>query len=252
MQRRHCLLFGCGLLFAHLVALIATGSSPARCATVVIPATRDNTLFEDPLGQLSSGAGPSVFAGNNSTQTTRRALVYFDLVLAVPAGATIDSVKLELYVSNAPNDVPQIFSVHRVLADWGEGSSVSSGGGGAPATAGDATWLHRFYPTSFWATVGGDFDPVSHASSTVGGVGFYAWRGDLLTSDVRAWWDAPSENFGWLIAGNEVGASTVRRFESRETPLAEQRPRLVVHYSPAISASSTTWGRMKGLYHSGP
>jgi hypothetical protein len=248
MSTRRCALAASFIAFA----LLTTENISARCDTVVITATRDNTLFEDSLGALSSGAGPSVFAGNNSTQTTRRALVYFDLIGDVPAGAAIDSIELHLYVSNAPNDVPQIFSVHRVLADWGEGSSVSSGGGGAPATAGDATWLHRFYPTSFWTSVGGDFDPVSHSSSIVGRVGFYAWSGDLLTSDVRTWWDAPSENFGWLIAGNEDGASTVRRFESRETPLAEQRPRLVVHYSPATSASSTTWGRMKGLYHSGP
>jgi hypothetical protein len=229
-------------------AWVATQISSVVADTAIVTATRDNTLFESPTGALSSGAGPAIFAGNNSTPLIRRALVYFQLAGALPAGAVIDSVELQLYVSSAPNDVPQIAAVHRVLAEWGEGSSVSVGGGGAPATSGDATWLHRFYPNSFWTNTGGDFDPVAHASATIGGVGFYTWDDDLLTSDVRAWWNAPSSNFGWLIVGNESGASTVRRFESRETAVVEQRPWLVVHYSLPTQVAPVTWGRVKDLY----
>ncbi|HEU4928796.1 MAG TPA: DNRLRE domain-containing protein, partial [Candidatus Krumholzibacteria bacterium] len=206
--------------------MVAVESDLASGGTVVITSSRDNTLFEDPLGALSSGAGPSIFAGNNSTQNIRRALVYFDVAAAVPAGVVIDSVELQLYVSSAPNDVPQVVTIHPVLADWGEGSSVSVGGSGAPATVNDATWLHRFYPASFWTSAGGDFDPVSHGSTSVGGIGSYAWNDELLTSDVRAWYEALANNFGWLVAGNESGASTVRRFESHETADPDQRPRL--------------------------
>ena len=238
------------LLVAIAFAMLATESSSVLGDTAVVTSSRDNTLFEDPLGALSSGSGPSIFAGSNSARNARRALVYFDLTNVLPAGAAIDSVELHLYVSSAPNDVPQIFSVHRVLADWGEGSSVSTGGGGAPATAGDATWLHTFYPTSFWSSAGGDFDPTSHATATVGGVGSYAWNDELVTSDVRAWFESPSDNRGWLIAGNETAASTVRRFESRETANPEQRPHLVIHYSPAVSASAASWGHVKSLYRS--
>jgi hypothetical protein len=233
-------------------ALLATQIDAVRGDTAVITAARDNTLFEDIQGMLSNGAGPSIFAGNNSAQNTRRALVHFELAGAVPAGAAIDSVELHLYVSNAPSETPRIFSVHRALADWGEGSSVSSGGSGAAATAGDATWLHRFYPNSFWASAGGDFDPIPRASTEVGGLGFYSWGGELLTSDVRAWWHSPSGNLGWLIAGDETAASTARRFESREASVPEQRPRLVVHYSMPIPVSPSTWGRIKSLYPSQP
>ena len=230
-------------------ALLATGNGLVPAGTVDIPCARDNTLFQDPLGSLSSGAGPAVFAGNNSLQVTRRALLYFDIAASVPGNAVIDSVVLRLYVSSAPNNVPQIFSVHRVWDDWGEGISVSTGGGGAPATAGDATWLHRFYPASFWSGAGGDFDPLSHATVSISGVGFYEWRADLLTSDVHEWLESPSSNFGWLIAAdNEVDASTVRRFESRETAVDGQRPRLVVYYSLPTPVMPATWGRVKALY----
>jgi hypothetical protein len=229
-------------------AWVVTQISSAVADTAIVTATRDNTLFESPTGALSSGAGPAIFAGNNSTPLIRRALVYFHLAGALPAGAVIDSVELQLYVSSAPNEVPQIASVHRALAEWGEGSSVSVGGGGAPATSGDATWLHRFYPNSLWTNTGGDFDPIAHASATIGGIGFYTWDGDLLTFDVRAWWNAPASNFGWLIVGNESGAATVRRFESRETALEEQRPRLIVYYSLPTPVAPSTWGRVKNLY----
>lgn len=229
-------------------AALAANANLATAETVVIPSSRDNTLFQDPLGALSSGAGPSIFAGNNSTGNTRRALVYFDVAAVLPAGAAIDSVELHLYVSSAPNAVPQVFTVHQVLADWGEGSSVSVGGSGAPTTLNDATWLHRFYPATLWVNAGGDFDAFAHASANVGGVGEWIWTGDALTSDVRAWDDSPANNFGWLIAGDESAPSTVRRFESRETGNPDQRPRLIVHYSLTVPVLPASWGQIKSLY----
>jgi len=231
-----------------LFAILAGKGHLASAETVVITAGRDNTLFEDPLGGLSSGAGPSIFAGNNSTRNIRRALVYFDVAGAVPAGSAIDSVELHLYVSSAPNDAPQVFTIHHVLISWGEGTSVSVGGSGAPATLNDATWLHRFYPATLWANAGGDFDWVALASVHVGGVGEWVWTGDPLTSDVRAWYDSPANNLGWLVAGDESAASTVRRFESRETANPDQRPRLIVHYSLTVPVLPASWGRIKNLY----
>ncbi len=235
-------------ILAASFVLLVTVNDRARAETIVIPSSRDNTLFQDPLGALSSGAGPSIFAGNNGTGSIRRALVHFDVAGAVPAGAAIDSVELHLYVSSAPNDVPQVFTIHHVLASWGEGTSVSVGGSGAPATLNDATWLHCFYPATLWANAGGDFDPNALASANVGGVGEWVWTGDPLTSDVRAWYDSPANNLGWLVAGDESAASTVRRFESRETANPDQRPRLVVHYSPTVPVLPASWGRIKNLY----
>ncbi|MHC4093483.1 MAG: hypothetical protein ACYSVY_24955, partial [Planctomycetota bacterium] len=63
----------------------------------------------------------------------------------------------------------QIHSLHRVLADWGEGESSGSGGTGAPTEPGDATWIHRFYPDVFWASPGGDFEAAVSSSQSIGG-----------------------------------------------------------------------------------
>ena len=82
---------------------------------------------------------------------------------------------------------------------------ASPGGAGAQAEAGDATWLHTFYNTSFWTTPGGDFSPTLSATTTVSTVNTtYTWSGSGLLADVQAWVSNPASNFGWVIRGNEI------------------------------------------------
>jgi hypothetical protein len=101
------------------------------------------------------------------------------------------------------------------LKDWGEASSNFQGGRGAPATEGDATWIHRFYKTQFWTHLGGDFSPTASAIQTVGDVGSYTWGSTPeMVADVQAWLDSPTENFGWLPLGNETAPRTVKGFAS--------------------------------------
>ena len=83
-------------------------------------------------------------------------------------------------------------SLHRSLADWGEGASNATGQEGLGATSefGDATWLHTSVPSSFWSQPGGDFDPDSSATQQVGAVGTYAWSSPGMTADVQKWVDS--------------------------------------------------------------
>jgi hypothetical protein len=229
-----------------LVTLMLAAVVTARADVITLPAARDNTLFLDPDGLLSSGAGAGIFAGNNSVSNTRRAVVFFDVVAALPALAVVDSVELRLNVNSAPNTDPQVIAVHRALAIWGEGTSISSGGAGAASTTGDATWLHRFYPDTFWTTAGGDFDPTPSAVTIVGPLGPHVWKSATLTQDVAQWLATPAQNFGWLIQGPESAPSTVRRFDSRET---DTGPQLLIYFTPIPGPiEPTTWGRVKALY----
>ncbi len=233
-------------LMSFVVA--AAASSIASAGIVTIPPARDNTLFQDADGDTSNGAGPAVFAGNNGQNLTRRGLVAFDVAGQVPAGSAIDSAVLVLQVSSAPDAVPRQFTLHRVLDDWGEGQSYSAGGSGAPATPGDATWLHTFYPGLFWVHVGGDFDPTVSASAAVGDVGAYRWTGPGMADDVQMWLDQPGADFGWLIQGEETGPRTVRRFDSRESDLPDHRPALTIYFSTAVETRSTSWGSLKSRF----
>jgi hypothetical protein len=223
--------------------------TPASAEIITLQPLRDNTLFSDPAGALSSGAGPHLFVGNNSVSNTRRGVIAFDIASGVPAGASIDSVTLRLFVSSAPNETPQRVTLHRLLSEWGEGTSVSSGGAGAPSADDDATWLHTFYPNRFWSTAGGDFTATESAESYVGSNGRHVWSSAAMVADVQHWLDTPEEDFGWLIMGNESTPATVRRFDSRESNTDDNRPTLVIHYTPVPSAvEALTWGAYKARY----
>ena len=65
---------------------------------------------------------------------------------------------LSMNTSMTALDSARIIELHKLLADWGEGTSQATGeeGQGAPATPNDATWRHRFFDTIFWTNEGGD------------------------------------------------------------------------------------------------
>ena len=236
--------------FVGLALGLAMGAmivTSAAADVLTLEATRDNTLFEDAQGDTSNGSGPSLFAGRNSQGRARRALLAFDVRSALPAGAMIESVTLRLHLSNSSDPLPRAVHIHRALADWGEGASSSAGGGGAPAQGGDATWLHTYFPGSFWNSPGGDYVPAPSASTTVAGTGDWAWGDAQLTADVQSW-VAEGGNYGWVVIGDESLPGTARRFDSRELATAAQRPRMEIHYSMVTRASPRTWGGLKYGY----
>lgn len=212
---------------------------PAACAahadTVTLVASRDNTLYEQVGGGLSNGAGEYIFAGTTATTNLRRrALLHFDVHAAVPAGSTVTGVALQLNMSRTISNA-QAVSLHRVTADWGEGTSdaLLEEGGGAAATVGDATWEHRFYDTATWAAMGGDFDPTPRATVAVVGLGPYTWGSTLeMVADAQAWLNSPASNFGWVVIGNESITGSAKRFDSRENAAPANRPRLTIEFTP--------------------
>jgi len=226
-----------------LAALMAARPAAAVAVTIAIPASKDNTLYFDPTGSLSNGAGQLFFAGRTSTFTNavRRAVIAFDIAGNVPAGSTIDSVSLRLHVTRVPLPVTNTtVTLHRVLADWGEGESAPefNEGGGAPATPGDATWVHRFYDTVFWTTQGGDYFSTSSASATVAGVAFYTWGPTSgMRSDVQGWLNNPAASFGWLLRGAEATLESARGYDSRDAITVANRPVLTITYTAPVASA---------------
>ena len=233
--------------------LLLAFAMPAFADTVTIPCTRDNTLYENTTGSVSNGAGPTMFVGRNASASNfrRRALIRFDVAGAVPPGSTITGATLILSMSQAASPGNQLVELHRALADWGEGTSNAgaAGGSGAASTAGDATWLHRFFNGTAWTSAGGDFDAVMSAFQSVGLEDEYSWSGPGVVSDAQAWLDAPSSNFGWLLLGNETIIQSVKRFDTREALAESARPRLELEFTPlGTPALTTSWGRIRASY----
>jgi len=228
-------------LLASAIALVVSlaGFGSASANIINIMPSKDNTLYEyDPAeGDHSNGAGFHFFAGENAMGELRRGVLAFDIAGTIPAGSTITAVSLSMNMSMTPTGAVTV-DLHKLLADWGEGTSHApmGEGDGAPATPNDATWRHRFFDSVFWTTQGGDFSPTVSASQSVAGIGQYTWSSTQMVADVQSWLDNPGSNFGWLVLGDETGGATAKRFDTRESA---SPPVLTIQYTGAPRARPT-------------
>jgi FtsP/CotA-like multicopper oxidase with cupredoxin domain len=228
-----------------MLAVVLGGAIPrlAIADTVNINPSKDNTLYEYVAadGDQSNALGNHFFTGETAMGELRRGVIAFDIAGNVPSGSTITGATLTLNMSRTPSNTARTTELHKLLADWGEGTSQASGeeGTGAPATTNDATWRHRFFNTVFWTTQGGDFSGTASASQLVGAVGVYSWSSPQMTADVQSWLDNPPTNFGWLVLGDESGIATAKRFDTRESA---SPPVLTIQYTtgtPTPTPSTT-------------
>ena len=235
------------LLALLVFCLTVSGSGMLSAAeSVVLEPVLDNTLYETPMDtelqqfEFSNGEGWFLFMGLTGLDAgfrIRRTVLKFDIAGALPAGAQILTASLMLYQSRAaPGAPPAEFGMYRALQEWGEGASDAIGaeGQGTPALAGDATWHHRIWPDVPWDTAGGHFVAEASSVTTIGtNLGDYVWpcTGPLL-DDLRLWQQDPAQNFGWVILGSEEFGQSAHRFNSRQHPTPELRPRLTVRYLP--------------------
>lgn len=226
-------------------------------ATINLAPIADNTLYEDPAGLLSNGAGQHFYVGDTlqNSNDVRRGAIKFDLS-AVPPGSIITSATLALHVSMTISGAEAI-DLHRVLKDWGEGTSNAATGGagrgegdGVQATPNDVTWLYTFFNTQRWNTPGGDFVATASSTTSVGGVGSYQWTGAGLIADVQQWVNNPATDFGWIVTGNETAKPTAKQFDTKENATAGNRPVLTIVYTPPVPDLTIAKSHV-GTFHPG-
>lgn len=230
--------------------LVLAGSNPdSLCAeTVMLHPIADTTLIEVAKDSNLGGAG-FFNAGFTGVSTRNRGLVQFALGEAIPAGSIITGATLTFDIVRQPSvDMDQdLFALHRMLVSWGEGDKTPNPEGnpgfGSPATAGDATWNHRFFGVTPWATPGGqagiDFALTPTAIVPVYGIADPVLiESDLaLVADVQFWLNNPDQNFGWIFkAESEAIRKSARSFASRED--ASGGPTLVIEFTPVPEPSA--------------
>jgi hypothetical protein len=218
--------------------MFAVATMPCMVAladSISLGSAADATLIQEPTGEYALGVAYNVYAGrigDNGGATIRRGLMRFNFS-AIPAGSTITSVTLRLYMSQTQSG-SQSVGLHRCSLAWTEGTAFAFGGAGTNAGIGDSTWNYQVYPTVPWPTPGGAFAATASATKAVSAVGFYSWSSTAaLVADVQSWVNNPASNHGWVLKGNEAASTTVKRFESREA--AANQPLLVVNYLPPSS-----------------
>ena len=180
---------------------------PATTA-VTITANRDNSIYQE--NENSNGAGSWIFSGataSGNNGALRRAMLGFSFS-AIPAGATAASASLSLRMDRTVAPAYD-FSLHRMLANWGEGTANADGleGIGATAGANDTTWTKPFAgQVGVWTEPGGDFSTLRSATTTVAAEAAYVWTSPQLAYDVNAWLASPSSNFGWMLKADVESA----------------------------------------------
>lgn len=222
----------------HALAIVVSAAalgSGAAADTATFNPVADGTLISSTDGaQYAIGASFNFFCGRvgtNGEGTLRRGLLRFDLS-SIPAGSTITSVTLRVYMTQS-NSASHNHTLHRMTSSWGEGASFAFGGGGTLPEANDATWKYRFWPNQQWNTPGGDFVATASATKSINGVGYWTFATNAsLVADVQGWVNAPGTNFGWAMRGNENVLETAKKFESRESADVAKRPLLTVNYTP--------------------
>jgi hypothetical protein len=226
-------------LAISLLSVLAVAPAAAD-VTVTLNPDKDNTLCQ--YGDSSNALG-DIYAGRTGqadTDSRRRGAIHFNVAGSVPAGATITSAKLRLYLNQASDANSHTLSLRKASASWGEGTSFFAGGRCAAKTTNDASWTYRFYSATTWTSTGGDFSGTSTQTCSVGStLQYYEWlSSSAMIADVQGWLTTSSTNYGWVVLGNEAQSATARRFTSREGT-STQLPQLVITYTTgALRASS--------------
>ncbi|MEM7585936.1 MAG: DNRLRE domain-containing protein, partial [Acidobacteriota bacterium] len=154
----------------------------------------------------------------------QRVLLRFDLC-DVPAGATVISATLRLYVSDEDDGEDLVVGVHRLTRGWAEGDGDDDYG---------ADWEHHDDPGS-WDSQGGDYDPVAFGWFTPDDDGEYY---DVdLTQLVQLWADGTYANEGVILVAEGDDDEGEARIGSRENPGRE--PLLEIRYAGGNPASVT-------------
>jgi hypothetical protein len=221
------------------IALYAVLATTASADIVTLTPSSHNTLVQVPLTssqQLANGLGDYFVGRTNQdgqgppTISMRRGLISFDIAGNIPAGAIITGVTLTMWDVMGLNG-PQEVDLHKALASWGQGTSFFNGGVGGPATQNDATWFYRFYNATNpnlstpWSSTGGDFSSTvsgsaiitNHTSNVDQAFSWLSTTNPLMIADVQSWLNQPSNNFGWLLQGNEASGQTAKRFSGSST-----------------------------------
>jgi hypothetical protein len=236
-------------LLLPILWLISVGSSPA--AQIVLLPSADTSLWQRGTNHNLGGSDllPVGTTGSDGGGKRGRPLLKFDVAAALPSNAVIESASFYFRVVIAPMEggVTSTMEAFPVLFDWGEGNKTYTDpqrpmNSTQPATAGEATWLHRFHgdESQRWQEPGGalfdqDFSEDPSFSAFLQADAGRDYNRPLTASGLdvlRQWLTNPASNFGWVLISQREGTLfTGRQIASREFATPEFRPRLTINYS---------------------
>lgn len=226
----HC--FRCSFITVILFVVQYISGSYASSQTVIqlrgAEHTQDTTIFSvNTIG--NSGAADGIRAGKNGQGENRRILIRFD-VSAIPTQAMIVDTTLEMFVTDIPGNTAGMttHSLHRVLQDWVEGTGTNMNG---ETVSGAVTWNAAKEGIEAWHSPGGTYEIAVSAQAVVPSVlqAAAVWSDVRMIADVQDWINGTTENYGWIIIGDESAARSVRGYASSE--IADLAPVLHIAFN---------------------
>ncbi|MBD3319217.1 DNRLRE domain-containing protein [Candidatus Woesearchaeota archaeon] len=205
----------------YTIAVNAT--DPAFGENFVGSADTRDAWFRGGNVNQNRGTVSNLRVGRTTGVNNIRTAIAFNLS-SIPDVAIVNNALLELYFYNIPasdSTAAQNMAVHRIQQspprDWQETL---------------VTW-NTYDGTNSWTSAGGDFnatatDVVSISSADLNS--FIAWN---VTTDVQAFVQNSSLNFGWILKDNTESTNSIRRdFYSKEySGNTSLLPRLTVNYT---------------------
>lgn len=191
--------------FFGIAILIFAVSANAQSGTATVAA--DATIYEEQPND-NAGADAEYCIGNQETiETTRRALVRFDLP-AIPAGSVITRVVYDFTQNRVRQfcvECAATLVMRRITESWAEGSGSGSVGGGGPCGGGaevaGVNWNNRPAVGGISATA-----PLPDTEQTPTAITIDTDIGednDQLIADIQGWVDGTFQNFGWRMQVSE-------------------------------------------------
>jgi hypothetical protein len=194
------------LLSSRSLTTYAAASSVPLSSCTLTPVA-DSYVAGNILNTGSNFGTATTLSVRSDVLGDRRTFVRFDLSQCADAAqARVTSAELRLYLSAAPS-ATRTYDVYRVTAAWAENGITWSN---QPGTAASAT--------------------AGAPTGTASGITL-AWG---VASDVQAFVDGASANFGWALRDRTEASLTARTgtFTSRDDATVAQRPKLVLAYYP--------------------
>lgn len=203
--------------------------NPNYAAPVLELIYADNFCPDDVFDTWLSSTSPKQ-TNYNSTQilvgepnrgtTYQRGLIAFNSEL-IPAGATITSATLSLYLESEKSSNNRTLRAYRMLSYW---------------DVYGASWSNKF-GTSAWTTAGG-FSPTDCEQTDIGNIALSSseakgWKVITLTaSKIQEWVDSIAPNRGLLLKmDTESNDGYVFSSSQSDTSVANHRPKFTIGYT---------------------
>jgi hypothetical protein len=221
------------------VAACSSAQESERVSSAAAPlsqafGTSADTFINSAHTNNNNGASTTFFTGQSGQGGVMRGLLRFDLPAGLQERVTVTSATLTLTMaglgsSGTTSGTAATETLRVVTQSWAEGNGAGTAmteytvGDACGGAVSGATWNQSNCPSTNWSTAGGTVagstsatgnttaipvgSPFVLASSTNAG----------MLSDVQAWIDMPSSNFGWRISSStEATSGQAQRFYSKE------------------------------------